>query len=323
MNAITWKRGNYIKFYAKMKIRIGGANAVDVQKGDEFEYDGSIIKYSGMEISSPQLRTAIASGWASTESQSAESVESIRPSRSLAKSQSVNTDLSRVQRGVKTELTTSSMDEDEVLRVSDRSNSQKVLNASSNRKFVVNPGEADSQEAVSIGRVRTSAKTVFNDITKPEYANMANKIENMSGVKADLYQTIEKEGVTIKTTNIGHISSVKEFDDSDGKVVGKVKNSKKASSEGISVTDTSLIRNKKKSDEDFVIVKSVDPRIRVARAIDPDFPLNWNFTGKLAERMVNVKNHGVSAKFLEALYAAEGDQMRKVLTKEFPKQFSV
>lgn len=334
MENIVWQRNKFIKFFAKMRIRVGGAAPVDIQKDDEFEYDGSILKYSGMEIASPQLRGAINNGWAEPDSgetkENQESkIEAIRPSRNIAKAQTVNKDLSRVQRISEGKINTSSIDEDEILKVSDRgevaSKSQpKILKSDDNRKareLSIQSDITDNQEAVAIGRVRTSAKAVFKDVDKPESAKLIQKLNDMSNVKAELYQkTVEKEGVKI-STNVGKVNKVSEADEDTGETVAKVKSSQSKSVEGIQIKDTSNIRNASKNDKDFVIPKNVDPRIRIARTIDPGFPLDWSFSGKLAERLENVKKHGANPKFLEALFAAEGDQMRKTLVKEFPKQF--
>ncbi len=329
MGSRVWQRGKYIRFFAKMKIRVGGANPVDVQTGDEFEYDGSILKYSGMEVSSPQLRGAIDNGWATEDESEITNleIEAVRPTRNIAKSQTVNRDLNRVQRISNREVNTSSLDEDEVLKVSDRSDSKtpKVLRQENNRKnrLTVNSDNSDTQEAVSIGRVRTSAKAVFNDVSRSDSVKKVQELENMSNVRAELYnRTVEKEGVTI-TSNLGRVASVSEADDNEGTTVGAVRKATKASSEGISIQDTSGIRNtstkKASTQQKAPVIK--DPRIRVARTIDPGFPVDWVFTGKLTDRLAAVKAHGATPSFLEALFAAEGDQMRKMLMKEYPEQF--
>ena len=321
-----------------MKIRVGGATAVDIQKGDEFEYDGSILKYTGMEIPSPQLRGAIENGWASLNQSDAPSMETIRPNRSIAKSKSVNKDLNRVQRSEAPVIETSSQDEDEVLKVSDRNTDTKaprVLKQEDNRKsrgMSINDDMESNQDGVSIGRVKTSAKAVFDDVQNPSAVKKIAELENLSHVRANLHKrvasddrVVEKEGVSIKT-NVGSMSTEVLTDDDEEQVVAKVRTSSKTSSEGISIQDTSNVRSTpsadKKKSSAVREVKISDPRIRVARAIDPNFPMNWDFTGKLAERLDRVKAHGATSSFLEALFAAEGDQMRKVLLKEYPKQFS-
>ena len=329
MSTVTYQRGNYIKFFAKMKIRVGGANPIDIQKGDEFDYDGSILKYSGMEVSSPQLRGAIENGWATRSQETQEEVvESIRPNRNIAKSQTVNRDLSKVQRVSERAIQTSSVDEDEVLKVSDRSanKSPKILKSEDNRKsrgLDIQSDATDTQDAVSIGRVRTSAKAVFNNVMNSE--GKMKELENISNVKADLYQNkvVHTEGITI-SNNLGKVNSLSDADE-DEVQVGTIRKSSKTSSEGITITDTSSIRSNKTTKS--VSTKSkvevvTDPRIRVARAIYPQFPNDWVFTGKLSERLAAVKSFGETPEFLTALFAAEGDQMRKLLMKSYPEIFN-
>jgi len=334
---IKWQRGKFIKFFAKMKIRVGGANAVDIQKGDEFEYDGSILKYGGAEIPSPQARGAIKEGWATTSDDGKSDIAPVTPSRNVAKATSVNRDLSRVARGPSQQLQTDSQDEDTVLDVSDRRPDSKVnpraqprvMTSGDNRRSMpVNGGLEEAQEGVSIGRVRTAAKLNTNVYSreaqqaKKEFTEMEGSGFIPNG------KTVVKEGVSIKS-NVGRVDkNVHLSQDDEGTVVGNVRKTKSASTGDIEVRDTSNIRGEKKASnggakkpEPAKIDVSVSPKIRMARRIDPSFPTDWLFTGKLAERLDRVKEHGATATFLEALYAAEGDQMRKLLEKTFPKQF--
>lgn len=333
---IRWQRGTFLKFVSLMKIHVGGNTALDVQNGDEFEYDGSILKYSGMEVAQPQLRGAISSGWVKLISPSGESEDSsdlpdtISPNRNIAKAQTINRDLLKVQRTSGTKVVTSQQDEDEVLRVGDRGgNSPKVVTATDNRKsrsMSIRPDSNDDQGAVTIGRVKTSAKQMFSDVSRQDAGTILNELENMSSVKADLYHnTVEKEGVTIRS-NIGNINRMEVAQEDDGEVIGHVRTATKISTEGIEVTDTSAPGKKQAAPSSVapgapVRDMKLSPRIRVAKAIYPEFPLDWSFEGKLAERLEAVRKHGVSPDFLEALYAAEGDQFRKVLIREYPDQF--
>jgi len=338
---MKWQRGKFHTFFAKMKIRIGGKdNTVDViHKDDSFEYDGSILKYAGAEVPSTQLRGAIESGWASLVEGDDTPVEAFFPTRNVAKATTVNRDLSRVQRGGVT-MDTNSLDEETVLEVGDRGKMEKaragsqpkVLTKDNNRRgMTVSSSELDAQEGVTVGRVRSAAKIKVEDVTKEP--GLARQIENRGLGKPILNKgkTTQVEGVTIRT-------SVSDIDRSapiaggeeEGTVVAKVRHSSKASTEGIEVQDTSNIRagslaaeaaKPRKGAPAVAIDTKLTPRIRVARAIDPTFPADWCFSGRLNERMEAVRAHGISPRFLEALYAAEGDQMRKKLEAEFPKQF--
>lgn len=331
--AVKWQRGVYQKFFAKMKIRIGGKdNTVDkIEKGDEFEYDGSILKYAGAEISSTQLRGAIDNGWASLSEDDDEPIEAFVPSRNVAKATTVNRDLSRVQRGG-VSMDTDSLDEETVLEVSDRGKMEKakvgasprVLTKDNNRRGMsVSASEVDSQEGVTVGRVRSAAKLGAVDVAANP--GLASSIENRGLGKPVLNKgkVVQTEGITIQT-NVSDVDrTVIAGGEDEGVIVGHVRHSERASTEGIEVKDTSNIRNKPSAPKakPAKINPKLPVRVRIARAIDPTFPEDWCFSGKLVDRMKAVKDHGVTKQFLEALYAAEGDQMRKKLEAEFPKQF--
>lgn len=350
---IRWKRSEYRKFFAKMRIRVGGAHPVDILANDEFEYDGTILKYAGAEITSPGLRTAIREGWASESADAEASVSAYKPNRNVASAQTVNRDLSRVQRGQTQNMDTDHLDEETVLDVADRRQPEanpratpNVLLRDNNRRvngMNFQSDASDSQEGVTIGRVR-SATHVRHDVTAQQTPSVISELENRNLGRPELFNrgtTVHREGVTIKT-NVGQVDSgVSLSQDDEGVEVGRVHHSARVSSEGIEVTDTSNIRDKGRPDKgrpqparsaapapkpaaakaEPKLAAKLPPKVRIARAIDPHFPSDWSFEGKLADRLARVKQHGADPTFLEALYAAEGDQMRKQLEKAFPKQF--
>lgn len=343
MNDIKWQRGSYQKFYALMKIRVGAADPksipIDIQQDDEFEYDGQLLKYAGSEIHSPQLRGAIKNGWASLNSDSGSAVSPVKAERNIAKSQTVNKDLSKVQRSGHNPLNTEVRDEEVILNVSDRRDSKadpksrpNIMTQENNRRTAgmrIETSEVETQDGVSVGRVRSPAK-INVDIMKNSSLS-AREIENRSLGQPEMFneKTVEREGVTIKT-NIGKTNrNVQHSDPNAGSVIGKVRHSKTTSSDGVEVRDTSDIRNKSNAspakantkETPVKIDTNVSPKVRMARRIYPSFPVDWEFTGRLSERLEAVKKHGDTPEFLEALYAAEGDQMRKVLEKEYPNQF--
>ncbi len=333
MDAIKWQRHNYIKFYAKMKIRIGGSHPMDINQGDEFEYDGSILKYAGTETAQPHIRGAIVGGWASTTPDDDVHIDAIVPSRSVAKSQTVNTDLGKgVQRHSSNNIRTSNQDENVVFNVADRkedpenikSQPKKLVRSETEqqvRGMKVQKSLLESQDAVTVGQVRTSSHLKV-DVSSSDGSRKADELDNMVRGKPHLYkqnlqQNIEREGVTIKT-NIKQLKDSINVDGEEGKVIAQVRNSNRRNSvEGIEIKDTSNPSKPKKVESSI----KLSPKVRIAKAIDPNFPVDWSFEGKLAERLDRVKQHGTTQKFLEALYAAEGDQFRKTLEKEFPDQF--
>lgn len=336
---VNWQRGKFQKFYAKMKIRVGGVNPVDIQAGDEFEYDGSIMKYAGAEIPSPQARGAIKEGWAAVSCGEHGGVSAVAPVRDVAKAKSVNRDLSHVVRG-STKFETNSLDEETVLNVEDRRPNVKanpyaqprLMTKENNHRagMRVNQDIVTQQDGVKIGRVRTAASFKGN-VYEASHVGMKEKLENLtgSGFIPVAGKTIHDEGISIKT-NVGDVDrSVSVAQEDEGIVVGKVRHTKPVS-EGIEVMDTSNIRNEKKDQNGYKLTAklapakidtSVSPKIRAARRVDPNFPSDWSFTGRLADRLQAAKDHGVTPVFLEALYAAEGDQMRRQLERVYPKQF--
>jgi hypothetical protein len=340
---IKWKRGEFIKFYALMKIRVGAADPksvpIDIMEGDEFEYDGSLLKYGGSEMHSPQLRGAIKNNWVTTDPDEigVTRVAAVQPVRNVAKSQTINRDLARVQRGDREPMETDSLDEETVLQVSDRrpgsaTNPRAVprkLEAQHNRRAstagmrVENYQGDEDQAGVVVGRVNSPAKIKVDNMLDSRSHGIARDLENRPVGRPELYHS---EGVTVKT-NLGKVDrNVQIAQEDDGEVIGHVRHSKAVSTDGIEVKDTSNIRNKPippvQKAHTIKIDTKLSPKIRTARRIDPSFPGDWSFTGKLKDRLAAIKEHGESPEFLEALYAAEGDQMRKQLEKAYPKQFA-
>ncbi len=342
-----------------MKIRLGGKHNITIEKGDQIQYDGMVLKYSGMDLPlGPSLRSSIAQDWFTDNVDEIDSgVDAVVPSRNVAKSQTKNTDLSRVQRQ-DVVMETDSHDEDTIMNVSDRrpgaSADQhhpggrniraepRAITASARKGFkskglVVNPGEIEEQDYTPVAHIRTPANAGKVDMYSGQSHRLTHDLEELSGSGAiPLRQrrrdeVIEREGVTIRTTGkMNRNAAVEIAQEGDGEVVGKVNHRSRGATgnaEGIEVRDTSNIRSEKGKasvkaiSKDVKIDTKIPPKIRAARRIDPKFPSDWSFSGKLKDRMDAVKKHGASPEFLEALYAAEGDQMRKALEKAYPKQF--
>lgn len=362
---IKWQRNQFVKLYAKMAIRLGGATDVTIAKNDEFETDGTIINYAGHSLPLPGIRTAYERGWATQDEEDlGNPVRPVIPVRNVAKSDTKSTDLSRVQRGNSSAMATDALDEETILKVGDRSAKENYdergrlvrhITAEDNhrhspgqRSMRITQSDVDSQDGVVIGSIRTKAKTGAIDVTEHSY--LARDLENISTDSGfGQVKRVEKEGVTI-TSNLNKTRRGIVNDDQDeGRVFGMVRSSQeKKNVGGIEVRDTSSIRNARPAPAPRVSalptvpktkapVKSaakapakpikaaakpakdeiLSPRVRIARQFDPSFPSSWEFSGKLADRLNAVKQHGATPEFIQALYAAEGDQMRKVIEKEF------
>lgn len=333
---MKWERNKYQTFYAQIKFHLGDGKdqSLSIDKGEEFEYDGTVIKYAGTEFANPRLRGAYNQGWFTLD-QDERRVAPVQPSRNVARSQTKNDDLSRVQRT--SHMGRESLDEETVLHVQDRQQARQAgksvgrtasghLTQADNRRagqrvdrMHVEQSDLDMQDHVVVGRVNSPAKLGIVDMTQSSNYGLAKDIENRPVGRPTL---IEREGVSIKM-NVGNVDSrIREDIEDTGRVVGKVRKTATGtrSAGGVEVLDTSGPAGKRKA-QSVEIDSSLPPRIRVARRIDPSFPADWVFSGKLADRLAAVKSHGATPAFLEALYAAEGDQMRKKLEESFPKQF--
>lgn len=315
---IQYRRNEYIKFYASMKFKVGaGAQNITINQGDEFEYDGTVLKYSGLEFQQPGLRSAIASGWATTNSNGVPvgGVQSTVPVRNVAAAQVVTTDLSGVKRT--TSIDTSEHDENHVLNVDARGTSAntsvppKIITASSRKSLM------DEQGGKEIGKIGVPAKQIFDGVSSIE--RNAQDLENKKRTQPAFQQ---QEGVTMKVSPT--VKSEVVASQEDGVHVASVRQTAPISKE-VMMSDTSVRPSKTpiSSENRMSIDTSVRPRIRIARRIYPSFPENWVFSGKLADRFKAVENYGVTPEFLEALYAAEGDQMRKFLESKYPNQFGL
>jgi hypothetical protein len=148
----------------------------------------------------------------------------------------------------------------------------------------------------------------------------------------------QREGVTI-TSNVGDVGQVVDGDPEEATVIGAVRKTK-VSTEGIQVDDTSQSALKATGqfekavgpyqgsepapiqvEPPSAIINDTPVRTRIARYIKPDFPDDWDFSGKMKDRMKRLKTLGTDPLTLEAIYAAEGDNFRRALEKEFPNQF--
>jgi hypothetical protein len=326
---MQWKRGDFRTFYAQMKIRVGGKDTLDIQKGDEFEYDGTIVKYAGAEFPQPGLRGAVKEGWATLAVQGGP-VVAVRPERSMAKAQSVSREFSRIQRNSPEALTTTDDDENIVLNVSDRETARKDgkhLNKDTRRA-----SGADTQDGEVVARVRSSTNIVA-DVTKT--GNLANKLEDISfeGGYGRADGSVGKrkgssiEGISV-STNMGKINpnDVQSEESSEGTVIGSVRTSSKKSEGDIMIKDTSgtpgrtIVKPASKPIVKTVTVESDDngnSKLSVAREIYPSFPEDWNFFAKPEDKLKRVKELGNKPEFIKALFAAEGKKMRKALQQTY------
>lgn len=327
---IKWKKGDFVKLYSKVKMAVGGGPAnvsLYINKGEEIEYDGTTLKFSGMEVIQPSLRGSIVAGWFTLNSEGdSKGVSPYVTKRNVASSQSKNSDLLNVQR-LNSTLSTDSLDENTVMNVNDRrgKDHRDEPNRLVKNTIKVNRDLESTQEGVVIARLRTPTKVVA-DITTSEGQRIESSVKSSAeghNAGTPVYER-ENRGSKIIITDsdpdplgmvgkpVGRVSSIQDRESSRG-------SSRPTSS---SNKPTTSKKSKVETEEGSKSINTkINPKVRIARSICPSFPSNWDFTGKLQDRLSRVMEYDTSPQFLEALYAAEGDQMRKLLEKTFPKQF--
>lgn len=318
---MQWKRGEFQKFYAQIKIRVGGKDTLDIQKGDEFEFDGTIVRYAGAEFPQPGVRGAVRERWA-TLTQQGQAIDAFRPERSMAKAQSKNETFQNIQREQPSTPHTNSLDEETVLNVTDRSNIQKEgghVGPEHNRRTAgrISPSVADSQDGQVVSGIRSPVKTSTN-IFDPNARAVAENIGFEQGYgRADGAVGKRKfttEGVSVES--MGHVNSTAvQNDPEEGKIIGKIRQSTPLSEAGISTKDTSGLPGVNHSTIQQEGMADAEPtsKLVVARALYPSFPEDWNFFAKPEDKLQRVKELGENQDFIKALYAAEGKKMRKTL----------
>lgn len=349
---IQWQRNQFITFYAKIKIRVGGSpNSYTILQGDEFEFDGTVCRFSGAEFPQHSLRGAIAAGWATTEKGDITRVEPYTPGRQIASATSVNRDLSRVQHQSNPNMDVDSLDEETVIQVNDRQaamkDGRKHLTHADNRRsngaraargMPIQQG-AEDQEAVVVSRLATSTHRVVDVAAQPGVARELEMASYDDGVgranDARDSQTTHREGVTIKT-NLGRMQSgIHIGDENEGRVVGHVRNSQVSSVEGVSIEDTSNIRSKSKAKsapKSVMAVKAtaapkaapvaatgLSDKLVTAQTIYPKFPNDWNFFAKTEDKLRKVEEIGPNKALIQALLASESKSVKKLLVEKYPK----
>jgi hypothetical protein len=343
---IQWQRGEFLKFQAAVKVRIGqNAQGVGhIEKGDMVEFDGTTLRYAGTEVNSTSVRGSVKAGWLVPFSIKDVGVPpAVQASRKIAKSQSVNTDLLNVSRSEPRIVKSSSTEEDTVMNINDRSTKFDGVTERSEPKKLVSKQTATNvsdvlaehskrtgsilrspfdQDTVTVGSIRSPARATAIDVSKDaDYAQHLQRLESQAKKSS---KTITREGVQI-TSNLGEVSDVIQMDEEPGEVIGQVRKSKIATSEGIEVKDTSMSGIKSQSSnggsKPFKIDPKIPARVRIAKHIDQKFPSDWDFSSKMKDRMDRLNSLKPSSTLLEAIYAAEGDNFRRMMEKTFSKQF--
>jgi hypothetical protein len=322
---IKWQRGVFHVFVAKIKFKVGGLNGTpptEIYVDDEFEYDGSVCKYAGAEFPQPGLRGAIDQEWA-VPRDLADSMGVPRPrvaSRNVAKAQSINTDLSKVQRqGGRNPLESHEFDEQTVLNVGDRAAAMDPvtrrghLSAKNVRGMAIENSDVDDQEFDAIAPIKSPTKVVVDVLANP---NAARAIESRSytdgyGKFSGVRKTQSIEGISITTEVGGYGEGVEDT----GTKVAEVRSMDKQKKSDDQKKQPVKVDKPVKVEKD----PKEDPKLVAAKAVYSDFPSDWNFFGKTEDKLSKLKEIGPKPQLLNALWASESKSTKKALKEAYPK----
>jgi hypothetical protein len=310
-NAISFKRGDFKVYYSKTKIRVGtNDKQVVIEDGQEFEYDGTTLKYDGLEFGASSLRGIFSRGWASPFPDDPQPPihNSGNVERNIASAKVKTSDFSRVHRMSSDSMTS--------VRVED----QKVLDIN-RRTAVIASGERVSSENVQvvkndpasgrvIARVKVPAKVVVNDMHLDSGENR-RRIEE-AGDGKPIYLDQKANGVSITTNTPSRMGArVIESDQEEGyQIIGQVAGRESRLETNVPVP----LSFRPQKDEDSL-------KIAAGRLISPLFPKGWDFKLKLSDKIETVVAMKPNKALLQAFWLVESDAFRKSLLKSFPNVF--
>lgn len=211
----------------------------------------------------------------------------------------------------------------------------------------VTQSDLDNQEGVTVSRIKSRANLGKIDVTRGEGQGLARKLATASHEdgygkfkgKRKRSNLVNTEGVEIKMSvgNMDRDAPVDIGDDSQGVEVGRVRHSSRRtrSQEGITVEDTGRPKqrasrkaapkrskvSKPRAKARPKIPAGASPKLRIAMKVFSEFPEDWNFFGKTAEKLARVDELGSHPDLLDALYASESNTMKKALEAGYPDHF--
>lgn len=217
------------------------------------------------------------------------------------------------------------------------------------RDVTVQPGEGLSEDGM-LARMNPEDREAYlaeKDAYRSRYVedggaglttNLPRPESNrvVARVKSAAATTRHEGGVSVRTT-VGGNASLSIGDETDGTVVGRIRptHDEVVVQEGIQFRNSNL-HAKQSSDGGSsvpqrvvasaaappVVPFHVDVRRKIAKAVCPDFPDNYDFAFSPKKKLARLQADYEDRKdVLHAVYAAESDDMKALLIQEFPQAF--
>jgi len=357
MDQIRFKTGDFQAFTATRSFALGNFN-VRIEKGTELEFDGSTVKYAGADYSFPQLRGAISAAWIVL----TDSYDSADPEYGRPASAKIQVRSATERDQPRTMISTVEQDERIVMNYAQHASATKAGNRRTASEAGSDgvPVRKLKTPAVSTTNV-TQAREVLNaldhvSITPGQGITVDELLERMSDDERDAYllkkeaarasyvpatttssgsgRTVGKvktasgskttsEGMTVTGSTGGGIET---WDGGDASVVASIgEPTTKTVEDGITFSNTNIPTAKapkRPAAKASAPPMSVAVRLKIAKAMCPDFPESYDFAAPTKKKLARLQaDFEDRLDILRAVFAAEEEVIKSRILELFPQAF--
>lgn len=358
MDQIRFKTGEFQSFVATRSFALGNFN-VRIENGTGLEFDGSTVQYAGADYAFPQLRGALTSGWIVL----AASYDADNPDYGRPRSANVEVRSATQAGQPKNMVATVEADERIVMNSNQHASTTKAGNRRTASQAGSDgvPVRSLKTPAVSATKV-TAARSVMSElenlkITPGQGITVDEMLERMDEGERETY-LLKKEAarasyahqvpvapkpasrkVVGRVKNPATLSSsegmtatqsagggIETWDGGDASVVAEIgADTTTVVEDGITFTTTNAKPPKKPVAKAQPVSPSMSPdvRLKVAKAMCPDFPDNYDFAASAKKKLARLQaDYEDRLDVLFAVFAAEDDETKAKLVEEFPQAFA-
>ena len=303
---VRYKAGNFVTYTATRTFSAvdRAEGVVQLQHGEEVEYDGYTLRYGGEDIKAPNLRSAVKANWLVPEGFEGSVPVPVAPRRTnvFAGGSVLDSDERIVSNhGERTAGVLSHNKQVGRAHVVMESGDDGVVIGSGG--FKVKAGSARNQPGVDMSTTGTRA---IQELTSYQRRGVA-------GLSQDEY--LEKMDPSQREEYLDKIETRKASILVAANLAPPEKKAKREKKPGQDLPS---------ADKETKIEKdgTLDARKVVAKALCQDFPDTYDFGQQWKKRLANIRfNFEDRPDVIRAIFAAESDDFKKVLLAEFPEVF--
>lgn len=335
---IQFRKGVFQPFIAQQEFRLGDLG-LKINKGDEMEFDGSILKIDGDEHALPKFRGAVAAEWVVP---SGDYDPGLVVSRKSANIQIRPADGGNPMNAQSRTAITTVAAEDQV--VGDFRDHAKATRDRNSRVAMVEPGHT-----VQVRTISTPAKQTVN-AEKQSFSEAIRKADNVKVVagvgrtRSEMLAQMDPEQKAEYLSKINSLAGSKDGVDPDYSITdlgggADISNEETViESEGIVFRNTNTAKPKApkaaaktaaaKPSRAAAVVVTASPKggfqRKIAKSMCPDFPDNYDFDAPTKKKLARIQlDYEDRPDIIMAVMAAENDsEMKNLLVEHFPEVFS-